>query len=264
MLGVVLLLQDVTKLTELDHLKSGFVMTASHELRTPLTSIAMSIGLLMESATAKLSANEQELLQAAQEDVTRLRALVNNLLDLSKIESGRMEMDFEAVGVPVLANRAVAALTSQVEEKGVVLSQHMPQDLPQVKADPNKITWVLTNLVANALRYTDHGGHIRVAAARVDNFVHLSVSDDGTGIPLEYQAKIFDKFVQVKNHRNVGGSGLGLAISKEIVKAHGGTIWVDSAPGQGSTFTFTLPTVMNQALILKGENDDNPSGHLDR
>ncbi len=256
MLGVVLLLQDVTKLKELDRLKSEFVITASHELRTPLTSIAMSIGLLMEDAVQALSERDQELLQAAQEDVQRLQALVNNLLDLSKIEAGRMEIEFESVSVSFLANRAISVLASQAEEKGIELSQQIPDDLPHVRAGPNKMTWVLTNLMANAIRYTNPGGHVRVSARPVGDFMYVSVADDGIGIPLEYQSKIFDKFVQVKSDKAVGGSGLGLAICKEIVKAHGGTIWVDSKPGQGSTFTFTLPIVANtRPNQLKGENE---------
>lgn len=248
MLGAVLLLQDVTKLKTLDRLKSEFVITASHELRTPLTSIAMSISLLVESAHSKLSENEQALLYAAQEDAQRLRALVNDLLDLSKIESGRMEMAFEPVGVSLLIERAITALAAQAEEKGLDLSQQLPAELPPVKADPNKITWVLTNLIANAIRYTDKGGSIEVSAKLAGDFVYVAVSDEGAGIPLAYQSKIFDKFVQVKSDNAVGGSGLGLAICKEIVKAHGGTIWVQSTPGQGSTFTFTLPVHIKERL----------------
>lgn len=243
MLGVVLLLQDLTKLKTLDRLKSEFVMTASHELRTPLTSIAMSIGLLAENASEKLSGNERDLLQAAQEDVQRLRTLVNNLLDLSKIESGRMEMEFEPVQLSLLAERAVTALATQAREKAIELTKQVPEDLPPVKADPTKIAWMLTNLMANALRYTEPGGHICLSAEQAHNFIYVSVTDDGAGIPLEYQSKIFDKFVQVKSDKAVGGTGLGLAICKEIIKAHGGTIWVESTPGQGSTFTFMLPVL---------------------
>jgi NtrC-family two-component system sensor histidine kinase KinB len=110
-----------------------------------------------------------------------------------------------------------------------------------VKADLYKITWVLTNLISNALRYTPSGGHITLSAESFGAYVQISVSDDGPGIPYEYQSKIFDKFVQIKSDKTVGGSGLGLAICKEIVRAHGGTIWVDSVPGSGSRFTFTLP-----------------------
>ncbi len=241
MLGVVLLLQDITKLKELDQLKSDFVATASHELRTPLTSMAMSINLLCESAAAKLTERENLLLQAAAEDVSRLRALVTDLLDLSKIESGRMEMEFERVDARVLVEKAVSPFEEQAKQQEIELSTALADEMAPVRADPNKIVWVLTNLIANALRYTDAGGHIRLSAAQMDGHVHFAVSDDGAGIPLAYQSKIFDKFVQINDERAAGGSGLGLAICREMVKAHGGAIWVDSQPGAGSRFTFSLP-----------------------
>lgn len=245
MLGVVLLLQDITKFKELDQLKSNFVATASHELRTPLTSMAMSIDLLRESAATKLAEREQHLLQAASEDVSRLRALVTDLLDLSKIESGRMEMEFERVDARFLVDKAVAPFKEQATQQGIELSTVVADGIASVWADPNKIVWVLTNLIANALRYTARNGHIRLSAAQIDGHVHFAVSDDGGGIPLAYQSKIFDKFVQVNDERSVGGSGLGLAICREMVKAHGGAIWVDSLPGAGSTFTFSLPVAPN-------------------
>ncbi|MCB0046118.1 MAG: PAS domain-containing protein [Caldilineaceae bacterium] len=246
MLGVVLLLQDITKLKKLDQLKSEFVATASHELRTPLTGMAMSIGLLDESTQGKLTERESELLQAAQEDVARLRALVNDLLDLSKIESGRMEMEPEAITVDLLVTKALRPFHEQATQQNVALTAQIPDGLPSVQVDPTKIAWVLTNLIANALRYTDAGGEIRITADQAGERVAIAVTDTGAGIPLEYQSKIFDKFVQVKDKRAVGGSGLGLAISREIVNAHGGTIWVDSAPGEGSVFTFTVPAATDR------------------
>ena len=243
MLGVILLLQDVTKLKELDQLKSEFVATASHELRTPLTGMSMSLNLLLETATQKLSEREQELLKSAEEDVDRLRELVNDLLDLSKIESGRIEMEFAPVEVNFLLDKAASMLQIQAQEKKIDLVKQDRPDLPKVKADPSKILWVLTNLIANAIRYTDSGGEIRLDAKHRGTWVQLSVADDGAGIPDEYQDRIFDKFVQVKTEKDVGGSGLGLAICQEIVKAHGGTIWVNSTLGEGSTFSFTVPAV---------------------
>ena len=241
MMGVVMLLRDVTRLKELDRLKSEFVMTASHELRTPLTSMGMSVDLLRESAVGKLNDKEQQLLSAAHEELERIKALVNSLLDLSKMEAGKIEMEFDCVAVELLFEKAVSALSTQANDKKVELSFSLPSALPQVKADANKITWVLTNLIANALRYTSSGKRIQLFAEHFGPQVHLSVSDEGSGIPYEYQSKIFEKFVQVEKEKTVHGSGLGLAICKEIVRAHGGTIWVDSLPGEGSTFTFTLP-----------------------
>jgi NtrC-family two-component system sensor histidine kinase KinB len=241
LLGVVLLLRDVTRLAELDRLKSEFVMTASHELRTPLTSIGMSIDLLLESAPKKLNDKEQQLLSAAHEDLQRLKVFINNLLDLSRIEAGKVEMEFSSNSVYPLFEKVAEFFKMQAEEKGVMLSFNAPEELPNIKADPDKIPWVITNLISNALHFTPRGGNIRLTAEAFGPFVQISVSDNGPGIPYEYQSKIFDKFVQVKSNNTLGGSGLGLAICKEIVRAHGGTIWVDSIPGSGSTFNFTVP-----------------------
>jgi NtrC-family two-component system sensor histidine kinase KinB len=152
-------------------------------------------------------------------------------------------MEFENISVDTLCQNATSVLKSQVDAKGVKVTLDLSPGLPNVKADANKIIWVLTNLISNALRYTDSGGQIRLSAERIDPYIHVSVIDHGPGIPFEVQSKIFDKFVQIKSDKALGGSGLGLTICKEIIRAHGGTIWVDSTPGEGSTFTFTLPIV---------------------
>jgi NtrC-family two-component system sensor histidine kinase KinB len=238
--GIVLLLKDVTRLKEVERLKSEFVMAASHELRTPLTSLGMSVDLLLEHVAQDLAEKDRDLLQAAHEEVHRMKALVNDLLDLSKIEAGRIELEFESVPVLTLFDHVQAVFKSQMDMKEVNLSSELTGDLPGVRADANKVTWVLTNLVSNALRYVKKGGHIQLTAHGIGPHVHLSVRDDGPGIPPEYQLKIFEKFVQMKD-QDAGGTGLGLAICKEIVRAHGGAIWVESPTGQGSTFTFTLP-----------------------
>ena len=241
--GVILLLRDITRLHELDRLKSEFVMTASHELRTPLTSIGMSVDMLLESAAPKLTDKEKQLLTVCHEEVQRLRALVHDLLDLSKIEAGKLELVLEPMSPGFLCEQAVAIMKSQAEAKNLELTLGVRPDLPDVLADRTKIEWVLVNLLGNAVRYTPEGGHIRLKAERIGDRVHFLVSDDGEGVPYEMQSRIFDKFVQVKRAGGPEGSGLGLAICKEIVRAHRGTIWLDSTPGQGSTFTFTLPLV---------------------
>ena len=143
-------------------------------------------------------------------------------------------MEFENVPVTTLFEHMRAVFKSQMDVKEVEFSSEVHEDLPLVRADANKIAWVLSNLVSNALRYVNRGGHVRLRAHERGAHVHVSVQDDGPGIPEKYQTRIFHKFVQVKG-QEAGGSGLGLAICKEIVRAHGGTIWVDSAPGQGST-----------------------------
>ena len=240
LLGIVLLLKDITRLKEVERLKSEFVMAASHELRTPLTGLGMSVDLLLEHAAGGLGEKDRALVQAAHEEVHRMKALVNDLLDLSKIEAGRIELAFERVLVATLFDHAMSVFNNQVGIKEIMLTEEVAEDLPGVRADANKITWVLTNLISNALRYVSRGGHIQLTAKKVGPQVHLSVKDDGPGIPPEYQTRIFEKFVQVKG-RVAGGTGLGLAICREIVRAHGGAIWVESSHGRGSTFTFTLP-----------------------
>jgi NtrC-family two-component system sensor histidine kinase KinB len=241
--GIVLLLKDVTRLKEVERIKSEFVMAASHELRTPLTSLGMSVDLLLEHVAHELAEKDRDLLQAAHEEVHRMKALVNDLLDLSKIEAGKIELEFESVPVRTLFDQVQAVFKSQMDIKEVSFTSELTGDLSRIRVDVNKITWVLTNLVSNALRYVRKGGHIQLLAHRIGPNVHLSVRDDGPGIPPEYQSKIFEKFVQM-NGRDAGGTGLGLAICKEIVRAHGGTIWVESSSGQGSTFTFTLPVAL--------------------
>ena len=229
----------VTRLKELDRLKSEFVMTASHELKTPLQTLSMSIELLREGAADRLDARHKQLLDAAHEELQRLTSLVTDLLELSRIEAGKVEMVFDRVPPRVLAERAAAAFRVQAEEKRLRLTVDVPEDVPEVWADADKTAWVLTNLVSNALRYAS--GIISISARHAGQWVHMSVADDGEGIPPEYQSRIFEKFVQVKGQKSLGGTGLGLAICKEIVRAHKGTIWVVSQTGKGSTFTFTLP-----------------------
>jgi NtrC-family two-component system sensor histidine kinase KinB len=240
--GIVLLLKDITRLKQVEQLKSDFVMAASHELRTPLTSLGMSVDLLLEHAAHNLAEKERELLLAAHEEVHRMKSLVGELLDLSRIEAGRIEMEFENVPVATFFEHMQTVFKSQMELKEVGFAAEVQGDLPLVRADANKIAWVLSNLISNALRYVNRGGHVMLRAQQAGAHVQLSVRDDGMGIPEEYQTRIFHKFVQVKG-QEAGGSGLGLAICKEIVRAHGGTIWVESIPGKGSTFTFTLPAV---------------------
>ena len=256
-LGVVLLLQNVTNLKQLDQLKSEFVATASHELRTPLTGMAMSIDLLHETAQTKLSETEQELLETAKEDVQRLRDLVNDLLDLSKIESGKIDMDRTEVDPRQLIEKAISLLKIQSDEKEIEITSQIAGNVSRVNADPNKVTWVLTNLIANALRYAKK--KIDISAVPHGTWISVAVTDDGPGIDPAYQSKIFDKFVQVKTEKDVGGTGLGLAICKEIIKAHGGTIWVDSTPGHGSKFAFTLPVAAPAASVQPTDSQTSDS-----
>jgi NtrC-family two-component system sensor histidine kinase KinB len=240
--GCVVVLRDVTRAREMDKLKSEFVMAAAHELRTPVTSIGMSIDLLVDHCSKGMEPRERELLESARDEVHRLRSLINDLLDLSRIEAGRIDLELESVPVRTLFERVATIFEGQLSQKGVSLELEPGHSGLEVLADPGKIAWVLTNIVSNALRYVpENGGRIALVARRVGGSIQVSVSDNGPGIPLNHQTRIFQKFVQFDIDGKAGGSGLGLAICREVVRASGGTIWVESEPGKGTTFVFTLP-----------------------
>jgi PAS domain S-box-containing protein len=239
LLGAVILLEDITHLREIDRLKSEFIATASHELRTPLTSVQMGVHLLLEKAAGELTDKQTEVLEACRQDCDRLDRLMRDLLDLSKIETGESPPLLAPVRAGELIHAAAEDLRPQVEVKGLEFNVDVPIDLPLVKVDRLQIERVISNLVINAIRSTRQG-EIRITAARRDNYVMISVIDNGSGIPAEYLPHVFDKFVQVPD-APTGGAGLGLAISQSIVEAHGGQISVQSEVGQGSTFTFTVP-----------------------
>jgi len=238
--GIVMMLRDITRMKELENLKSEFIMAASHELRTPLTSLGMSIDLLREQFSGKASEMEQDLIDTAAAEIQHMKYLTEDLLELSRLESGRIELDFDTVVVRQLFGIIEGIFRKQGDTRQVDFTTSLPDESLSFRGDANKITWVLSNLVSNALRYVPQRGVIDLAAARIGYNLHVSVGDNGPGIPVEYQSRIFQKFSQIKGRKS-GGSGLGLAICKEIVRAHGGTIWVESQPGKGSVFTFTLP-----------------------
>jgi signal transduction histidine kinase len=239
LVGAVTLLEDITHLSEVSRLKSEFIAAASHELRTPLTSVQMGIHLLLEGTAGPLEQRQQDILQVCREDTARLDRLMRELLDLSKIESGAVTPVLVQTRPSTLITGAIDPLRLQVEAGGVRVIVDAPPDLPNVAVDPSQVERVIGNLVTNAARATPAGGTITVTAARRGEEVAVSVTDTGAGIPRDYLPRIFEPFVQVP-HAPAGGAGLGLAISRRIVEAHGGRLTVQSEPGHGSTFTFTV------------------------
>lgn len=243
-IGTVTVLQDITHLKEVEKLKSDFVSTVSHEFRTPLTSMSLGTGLLLDGTVGEINDGQREIITVIMDEETRLANLVNDLLDLSRIETGKTAINMKSCRLENIIGNTVKALTEQAKNKGINLSYYFDEELVPVKADSDKIRIVLTNLIGNALKFTPNGGKIEVFAYPRGGFVYVSVRDNGIGIPREYHEKIFESFVQVKKNINDGvGSGLGLAIAKKIVELHGGDIWVESEEGKGSTFTFTLKAV---------------------
>ncbi|MEX0973861.1 MAG: ATP-binding protein [Bacillota bacterium] len=242
--GIVVVFSDVTRYKEIDEIKSQFVATVAHEFRTPLTSITMSVGLLLEQEDLRGNSKARPLLDIIQDDSGRLTRMVSELLDLARIQAGKIEVRRVPVSTADLVQETLKPLRQQFSDLGIQLATDVAGDCI-VRADPDKIVWVISNLVSNALRYTPKGGTVTVGArAAGEQVTELYVRDTGQGIAPEDQARIFHRFVQVKGSKVVqtlpGGAGLGLAISKEIIEAHGGRIWVESQPGQGSTFIFTL------------------------
>jgi signal transduction histidine kinase len=238
--GVVMTLKDVTEQRHQDDLKRGVISTVSHQLKTPLTSMRMAIHLLLEEKVGPLNEKQAELLIAAREDSDRLHDILNNLLDISRIESGRVQMEFRAVSPQETTMEAVESFRTAAKDQGVTLEVELTEDLPQVWADKSRISHVFDNLLSNGLKHTPAGGKITVSAKPEENGVMFSVTDTGKGIPSEYLPRIFEQFFRVPDQGSESGAGLGLAIVKEIVEAHGGTVSVDSVEGKGCTFSFTL------------------------
>ncbi|QAT89001.1 sensory box histidine kinase [Corallococcus coralloides] len=238
--GATLILQDVTRLRRFDELKNDLVATVAHEFRTPLTSLRMAIHLVAEGVVGQVTEKQADLLFAAREDCERLQGIVDDLLDLSRIQSGRLQLDVREVGTEELVEQALAAQRTLAEDRGVRLSQSLSPDVETVRVDPDRMQLVLGNLVGNGVKHTPHGGEVSVRVSREGPHVRFEVKDTGEGIPAQEQARIFEKFYRAPG-APAGGAGLGLSIARDIVQAHGGELGVVSTPGQGSTFWFTLP-----------------------
>ena len=243
MYGVLTLLQDVTQFKELDRMKSDFIATLSHEFRTPLTSINMSVDILNQGILGTLNERQRELIDSAREDCFRLTKLARELLQLSKLESGKVELRDEELSILSVVGFSLRPLQLMFTEKNIRLVTDVASDLPLLVADEQQLSWVITNLVTNALKNTDPGGTVTIRAREEGESLLVQVEDTGHGIPRDALERIFDKFVQVKRSSDStpGSVGLGLSIAKEIVEMYGGRIWAESEPGKGSTFSFLLP-----------------------
>jgi len=238
--GVVLILHDATQQRQLDEKKSGAISAVSHQLKTPLTSIRMAIHLLLEEKVGALSPKQADLLVAAAEDAERLNRIIDELLDIGRIASGKARMDLRPVLPIDLVTREMEAYHPAARDGGVSLVVDLTATLPQVWVDPARVAHVFANLLSNALKYTPPGGKVTLSAKADGEFVRFLVSDTGVGIPEKYLPRIFEQFFRVPEQGPGTGVGLGLAIVKDIIEAHGGTVGVESREGKGSTFHFTL------------------------
>lgn len=238
-MGLVVL-RDVTRLRELEQVRREFVANVSHELRTPITSIR-ALAETLEAGALDEPEVAAQFVDRILVEVERLGALVEDLLDMARLEAGRAPLHLEVHDMAAVAGHAVERLRAQVVRAGLSLEVSVGDDLEPISVDRVRIEQVLLNLVHNAIKFTPAGGAISVRVERGDGVLVTTVADTGVGIPLEEQERLFERFYKSDKARNSGGTGLGLAIAKHIVQAHGGEIGVESAPGEGSRFRFSLP-----------------------
>lgn len=252
-LSCILILHDLSREEELEQMKLDFVSMASHELKTPLTSIVGYLSVFLDESKDKVPKESLDLLEKSFTAAKQLQTLITNLLNVNKIEREQLSVSPEPTDYLPILTKAVEDLKSQATQKSIVLSLVPPaQALPKVMADPIRIAEVVTNLVANAINYTNPGGKVEIATAVSPNEITTSVTDTGIGIPKDAIPHLFNKFFRVSNTEQKAnkGTGLGLYISKSIIEKLHGKIWVESEAGKGSRFSFTVPVVTQTSGIL--------------
>jgi len=232
--------ETVERLKEVERLKDGFLSTASHELRTPLTSIRGSLGLLASGVVGSLSGEAAGIVAIAERNAIRLMALINDILDLERLETGKMELRFAEVSVASILGRAMESLPAFGHQHGITVEA--PRVSSMIWADADRIVQVVVNLLSNAVKFSPPGGVVTIGVGPRDGWVEFRITDQGRGVPVTHHRAIFERFRQVdpSDSREKGGTGLGLAICKSIVEQHGGTIGVESEEGSGSTFWFRV------------------------
>jgi len=240
--GKVYILKNVTEFKERDEAKTNFIATISHELKTPISSIKMSLKLMKDERVGQINAEQQQLLEHITDDSDRLLKITSELLELSQVETGNIQLNFVQVDPAKIIDYAIASVNFQAAQKGVTLEVIKERNLPFVNVDVEKTAWVLVNFLSNALRYSAERSKIVISVKHKNHEVEFSVKDQGKGIDEQYQKRLFDRYFQVPTDgQNKSGSGLGLAISKDFIEAQNGSIWVQSAIAEGSTFSFSLP-----------------------
>jgi PAS domain S-box-containing protein len=260
-LGIVSVFRDITAEVEADRAKAEFISTVSHELRTPMTSIKGYVDLLLMGSAGPLSEMQRRFLQIVRANADRLKTLVDDLLDISRIESGRLQLDLRPVPLEAAVEAVIISLKARLDEKRQQLEVDLPDALPPVMADKDRLIQILMNLVSNAHKYTPEGGWIRIRARPQGEMVRVEVQDTGIGIPPEALPRIFERFYRVDDPRvqETPGTGLGLSIVKALVELHGGQIGVESEVGKGSTFYFTLPIARPAVSLPEPEPGARPA-----
>lgn len=254
-LGLVSVFRDITTEVQADRAKSDFVSMVSHELRTPMTAVKAYVDLLLMGTPGPLNDQQRKFLKVVKSNSERLIDLVSDLLDISRIEAGKVKLERQPVDMNELIEQVVMTIMPNVEEKGQTIRALVPAGLPKAYGDPARLTQILTNLVGNAYKYTPEGGEITVYAYVRHGMMHVAVQDTGIGISPENQRKVFERFYRVDDPgvRETTGTGLGLSIAALLVQMHGGQIWVESEVGEGSIFYFTVPLAEGEPLEDMGQ-----------
>jgi signal transduction histidine kinase len=240
------------KLRELSEMKEEFLALTTHDLRSPLTVISGVISFFTSGRLGELSPEQKNMVAMMERNAQSLIELVNDLLDASKLESGTMRLDLSSIDLRSLVNELRETMEPLAREKGIALEDHIPANLPAIRADRTKLRRIVVNLLSNALKFTGKGGTVEIRAAPEDEgLIRISISDTGVGIAREDVERLFDKYEQARSRATRGekGTGLGLYITKQLVELHGGEIKVDSEIGKGSTFSFTLPEAAGSATL---------------
>ena len=239
--GRIFLYHDISREKEIDRMKSEFISVASHELRTPMTSIKGSIDLVLSGFAGQVTSETQELLEIAHKSCDRLIRLINDILDLAKIEAGQVKFKKVLLDLTDPVERAIRGVKPVADQAGVSIRLVRPDSLPQIEADKDRMEQVVTNLLGNAIKFSPENGEIVVELSLHDHWVQCAVIDRGCGIAPQDLEKVFGRFQQVGESTRKGGTGLGLAIAQGLVHEHNGKIWVESQVGQGSQFIFRVP-----------------------
>ena len=239
-IGRVFVYHEISREKAIDRMKSEFIAVASHELRTPMTSIKGGVDLILSGFAGEISADTQELLEIAQKSCDRLIRLINDILDLSKIEAGQVKLNLVLMDLADVVERSIRGVKQLADQSEVELRIERPAELPPVEVDKDRMEQVVTNLLSNAIKFAPARSQVRVELSAADGWVQCSVVDQGTGIPETEMHRVFGKFQQMGDRKR-GGTGLGLAITQALVHEHRGKIWVESRVNQGSSFIFRIP-----------------------
>lgn len=255
--GIVVLFQDISREKEVERLKNELISTVSHELRTPLTTMKEFVSIVSDGIAGPVTGDQKEYLNIIMSNMNRLGRMINDLLDISKLEAGRMELKNRLVDPLLLIKDQLASFKAEAENKKITLSAALPEKLPQLYIDPDRIAQVLVNLIGNALKFTPEAGSVLVEAKELDECIQIQVKDSGVGIAKENFSKLFDRFQQIDRIPGPGakGTGLGLAISKSIIELHKGKIWVESEVSKGARFIFTLPKIEEEHYFYECVNN---------